>query len=64
VQAQLVVSRREGRNRVYSPSFERMNDLVGFLTEKCYQQRRKRRALPGYHLLFRCRVVHPTNLTM
>lgn len=35
VQAALVVSRREGRNLYYSPNFERMNALVGFLTENC-----------------------------
>jgi ArsR family transcriptional regulator, arsenate/arsenite/antimonite-responsive transcriptional repressor len=35
VQAGLVVSRREGRNLYYSPNFERMNALVGFLTENC-----------------------------
>ena len=35
VQARLVVSRREGRNLHYSPNFERMNALVGFLTENC-----------------------------
>jgi DNA-binding transcriptional ArsR family regulator len=34
-QAGLVISRREGRNLYYSPSFERMNALVGFLTENC-----------------------------
>src|SRR5882724_10879888 len=33
--AGLVVSRREGRNLYYSPSMERMNSLVGFLTENC-----------------------------
>lgn len=33
--AGLVVSRREGRNLYYSPNFERMNALVGFLTENC-----------------------------
>ncbi len=33
--AGLVVSRREGRNLHYSPNFERMNALVGFLTENC-----------------------------
>lgn len=31
----LVASRREGRNLYYSPNFERMNALVGFLTENC-----------------------------
>jgi DNA-binding transcriptional ArsR family regulator len=35
VQAGLVVSRREARNLFYSPHFERMNALVGFLTENC-----------------------------
>jgi ArsR family transcriptional regulator, arsenate/arsenite/antimonite-responsive transcriptional repressor len=35
VQARLLVSRREGRNLYYSPNFERMNALVGFLTENC-----------------------------
>jgi len=35
VQAGLVVSRRESRNLFYSPNFERMNALVGFLTENC-----------------------------
>lgn len=35
VQAGLVVSRREGRNLFYSPNFEHMNSLVGFLTENC-----------------------------
>lgn len=35
VQAGLVASRREARNLFYSPNFERMNALVGFLTENC-----------------------------
>jgi ArsR family transcriptional regulator, arsenate/arsenite/antimonite-responsive transcriptional repressor len=35
VQAGLIISRREGRNLYYSPNFERMNALVGFLTENC-----------------------------
>lgn len=35
LQAGLVVSRREGRNLYYRPNFERMNALVGFLTENC-----------------------------
>ena len=35
VQAGLVVNRRESRNLYYSPNFERMNSLVGFLTENC-----------------------------
>jgi ArsR family transcriptional regulator, arsenate/arsenite/antimonite-responsive transcriptional repressor len=35
LQAGLVVSRREARNLFYSPNIERMNGLVGFLTENC-----------------------------
>lgn len=35
VHAGLIVSRREARNLFYSPNFERMNTLVGFLTENC-----------------------------
>ncbi len=35
VQAGLVVSRRQSRNLYYSPNFERMNSLLGFLTENC-----------------------------
>ncbi len=35
VYAELIVSRREGRNLYYSPNLERMNALVGFLTENC-----------------------------
>jgi ArsR family transcriptional regulator len=35
VHADLIVSRREGRNLYYSPNFERMYALVGFLTENC-----------------------------
>jgi len=35
VHAGLIVSRREGRNLYYSPDFECMNDLVGFLTDNC-----------------------------
>lgn len=35
VNAELVTSRREGRNLFYSPNLERMNILVGFLTEHC-----------------------------
>ena len=34
-QAGLVASRRQARNLFYSPNFERMNALVGFLTENC-----------------------------
>jgi ArsR family transcriptional regulator, arsenate/arsenite/antimonite-responsive transcriptional repressor len=33
--AGLVVNRRKGRNLHYSPSMDKMNDLVGFLTENC-----------------------------
>jgi len=35
VRFRLVVSRRKSRNLYYSPSFERMNQLVAFLTEHC-----------------------------
>ena len=35
VQAGLVVSRRDGRNLYYSPDFEHMNAVIGFLTENC-----------------------------
>ena len=35
VHAELIVSRREGRNLYYSPNLARMNALVGFLTENC-----------------------------
>lgn len=35
VQAGLLISRREGRNLYYSPNFEHMRGLVGFLTENC-----------------------------
>jgi len=35
VRSRLVVSRRKSRNLYYSPSFERMNQLVAFLTEHC-----------------------------
>ena len=35
VQAGLVAGRRESRNLYYRPNFERMNGLVGFLTENC-----------------------------
>jgi ArsR family transcriptional regulator len=35
VQAGLVASRREGRNLYYSPNFERVRGLVGFLSENC-----------------------------
>jgi ArsR family transcriptional regulator, arsenate/arsenite/antimonite-responsive transcriptional repressor len=33
--AGLVASRREGRFLYYSASFETMQELIGFLTEKC-----------------------------
>jgi ArsR family transcriptional regulator, arsenate/arsenite/antimonite-responsive transcriptional repressor len=35
VQAGLVICRREGRNLYYCPNFERMNALIGFLSENC-----------------------------
>ena len=33
--AGLVTVRREGRSMIYAAQFERMNALVGFLTENC-----------------------------
>jgi len=33
--AGLVQSRREGRSIIYSAAYEVVNDLIGFLTEKC-----------------------------
>ena len=33
--AGLIASRRDGRNLFYSPDFDRMNSLVGFLTDSC-----------------------------
>jgi ArsR family transcriptional regulator, arsenate/arsenite/antimonite-responsive transcriptional repressor len=33
--ARLVISRREGRNLYYSPNLERMQALMGFLTDHC-----------------------------
>jgi DNA-binding transcriptional ArsR family regulator len=33
--AELVVSRREGRNLFYSPNFAHMHALVSFLSENC-----------------------------
>ena len=35
VNAGLVIGRREGRNLFYSPNLERMQSVVGFLTENC-----------------------------
>ena len=35
LRAELLVSRREGRNLYYSPNFGRMNEVLGFLTENC-----------------------------
>jgi len=33
--AQLIGSRRDGRNLFYSANFERMSALIGFLTDNC-----------------------------
>lgn len=33
--AGLIVQRRESRSLIYSADFERMNALIGFLTENC-----------------------------
>jgi ArsR family transcriptional regulator, arsenate/arsenite/antimonite-responsive transcriptional repressor len=35
LQAELVVTRREGRNLYYSPNIQCMNTLVSFLTDNC-----------------------------
>ena len=35
--ASLIRSRQDGRFVIYSARYEAMNDLVGFLTEKCCQ---------------------------
>lgn len=35
--AAIVKCRREGRSLIYSPNFDSMNDLLGFLTENCCQ---------------------------
>ena len=33
--AELIVSRRDGRNLYYSANFERIRGLIGFLTDNC-----------------------------
>ncbi|MCP3987146.1 MAG: helix-turn-helix transcriptional regulator [bacterium] len=35
--AGIVKCRRDGRSLIYSPDFESMNELLGFLTENCCQ---------------------------
>jgi DNA-binding transcriptional ArsR family regulator len=35
--AQLVTQQRDGRHLIYRASFDRMNALLGFLTENCCQ---------------------------
>ena len=35
VQSGLVISRRKSRNLYYSPNFQRVRGLIGFLTENC-----------------------------
>ena len=37
VNANLVSQERQGRNLIYRASFERMNGLLGYLTENCCQ---------------------------
>lgn len=37
VHAQLISQERGGRNLTYRANFERMNDLLGYLTEHCCQ---------------------------
>ncbi len=36
-EAGLVTVRREGRSMIYAACFDRMNDLIAFLTENCCQ---------------------------
>lgn len=35
--AGIVTCRREGRSIIYSPNFDAMNELLGFLTKNCCQ---------------------------
>ena len=42
--AGVVNARREGRSIIYSPDFDAMNSLLGFLTESCCQGAPQRRA--------------------
>ncbi|MBV8249621.1 MAG: helix-turn-helix transcriptional regulator [Comamonas sp.] len=35
--AELISQERQGRNLVYRASFDAMNELLGYLTENCYQ---------------------------
>jgi len=35
LRAELIMSRRDGRNLFYSPDFERMSSLLAFLTDNC-----------------------------
>jgi DNA-binding transcriptional ArsR family regulator len=37
--AGLVTVRRDGRSMIYTAQFERMNELLGYLTENCCQGR-------------------------
>jgi ArsR family transcriptional regulator, arsenate/arsenite/antimonite-responsive transcriptional repressor len=36
-EAGLVTVRREGRSMIYAAQFDRMNELIGYLTENCCQ---------------------------
>lgn len=38
VQAGLVTARKQSRYIYYAPAFERMNELLGYLTENCCSQ--------------------------
>jgi ArsR family transcriptional regulator, arsenate/arsenite/antimonite-responsive transcriptional repressor len=38
-EAELVRVRRNGRSMIYAAQFDRMNDLIGYLTENCCQGR-------------------------
>jgi ArsR family transcriptional regulator len=38
VQAGLITARKQGRFIYYAPAFDRMNELLGYLTENCCSQ--------------------------
>ena len=38
-EAELVTVRRNGRSMIYAARFDRMNELIGYLTENCCQGR-------------------------
>jgi ArsR family transcriptional regulator, arsenate/arsenite/antimonite-responsive transcriptional repressor len=38
-EAELITVRRNGRSMIYAAQFDRMNELIGYLTENCCQGR-------------------------